>query len=312
MPISFRCEKCDQLLRVPDDAAGKQAKCPSCAEVVTVPTHSTEPPPQPAAPIPPTPSDTFRDPDPSNPYSAPTSSTTFEGPPPSTGPLTHRVVDVGDVMNVSWEVFKTNMGVLIGAFLVLLAVGAVFAIVQQIIMGMMFGFQQPGVPMPPDAAVMSYLTGIPGQLVQIFLAIGMVRINLAAARGQNPEIGMLFSGGDKFLPILGGSILLGLIYAAGFVLCIIPGIIAFCGLWMQYFFILDRDVPVIESFSQAWAHSKGNRVSAFLLFLINAGLVIVGALALCVGLLFTLPFGGLLWPVAYLQITGQPTVTVQS
>lgn len=37
MPITFPCEKCGKPLRVPDDAAGKQARCPACGEVSTAP-----------------------------------------------------------------------------------------------------------------------------------------------------------------------------------------------------------------------------------------------------------------------------------
>ena len=47
MPIEFRCTSCGKLLRVKDDAAGKQAKCPACETVSQVP---TAPPPPSAAP----------------------------------------------------------------------------------------------------------------------------------------------------------------------------------------------------------------------------------------------------------------------
>ena len=40
MPIEFRCVRCDKLLRTGDDTAGRQAKCPSCGETVTVPTDA--------------------------------------------------------------------------------------------------------------------------------------------------------------------------------------------------------------------------------------------------------------------------------
>ena len=30
MAIEFRCSQCSQLLRVPDDRAGKNARCPKC------------------------------------------------------------------------------------------------------------------------------------------------------------------------------------------------------------------------------------------------------------------------------------------
>ena len=47
MPIEFRCTSCGKLLRVKDDVAGKQAKCPACETVSQVP---TAPPPPSAAP----------------------------------------------------------------------------------------------------------------------------------------------------------------------------------------------------------------------------------------------------------------------
>lgn len=40
MPIEFACSGCQKVLRVPDDAAGKNAKCPQCGAVVPVPAAS--------------------------------------------------------------------------------------------------------------------------------------------------------------------------------------------------------------------------------------------------------------------------------
>jgi len=37
MPIEFRCTECGRLLRTPDDTAGKQAQCPACGTLSTIP-----------------------------------------------------------------------------------------------------------------------------------------------------------------------------------------------------------------------------------------------------------------------------------
>lgn len=42
MPITFNCA-CGKTLRVPDEHAGRRAKCPACAAVVTVPAPEEEP-----------------------------------------------------------------------------------------------------------------------------------------------------------------------------------------------------------------------------------------------------------------------------
>lgn len=41
MAIEFRCTQCDKLLRIGDDAAGRQAKCPECGAILPVPAATT-------------------------------------------------------------------------------------------------------------------------------------------------------------------------------------------------------------------------------------------------------------------------------
>ena len=51
MPIEFRCQQCGKLLRVGDETAGKQGKCPACGAVQLIPAGSApeKPSPPPAA-----------------------------------------------------------------------------------------------------------------------------------------------------------------------------------------------------------------------------------------------------------------------
>src|SRR5262245_10089251 len=55
MAIEFRCSQCNQLLRVPDASAGKNARCPKCQTLMTVPGPgaAAPPPPFPAPTAPP-------------------------------------------------------------------------------------------------------------------------------------------------------------------------------------------------------------------------------------------------------------------
>lgn len=54
MPIEFLCPGCNRQLRVPDTAAGKQAKCPSCEQVCSIPVQSASVASAPAASLAPT------------------------------------------------------------------------------------------------------------------------------------------------------------------------------------------------------------------------------------------------------------------
>ena len=48
MPIEFRCSQCGKLLRTGDDTAGRQAQCPECGTIGTVPGPAG--PPEPVVP----------------------------------------------------------------------------------------------------------------------------------------------------------------------------------------------------------------------------------------------------------------------
>jgi len=126
MPIEFRCTQCQRLLRTGDATAGKQARCPECGMVMTVPppggagapslaetiaageSPPSGPPAGPPPAAPPAPpgsmpgespfegaASPFAGPamppspaaSPENPYASPTSSTTAAAPPPIYGDL---------------------------------------------------------------------------------------------------------------------------------------------------------------------------------------------------------------------------------
>jgi hypothetical protein len=64
-------------------------------------------------------------------------------------------------------------------------------------------------------------------------------------------------------------------------------------------FIVDQDSGASESISQSWTLTKGHFWFIFVLFLIILGLNILGAMALFIGLLFTVPFSSVIIIMAY-------------
>ena len=52
MPIEFPCPNCSAVLRTPEEAAGKKARCPKCGTIADVPLDSV---PQAPSPTPETP-----------------------------------------------------------------------------------------------------------------------------------------------------------------------------------------------------------------------------------------------------------------
>ncbi|HUH33481.1 MAG TPA: DUF975 family protein [Daejeonella sp.] len=64
-------------------------------------------------------------------------------------------------------------------------------------------------------------------------------------------------------------------------------------------FIVDQESGASESISQSWTLTKGHFWFIFVLFLIILALNILGAMALFIGLLFTVPFSSLILIIAY-------------
>lgn len=321
MAIEFDCPHCGKSLRTEDDKAGVQAKCPGCSEVIVIPAAS---------------------PDGTSGKSGPADGVSGEEPvgerdlpdgdrqcpmcgeriptaasrchhcgeelgglrgSRSGGEFVPTTVEIGPIFEQAWEIFKRNIGIAVAITVV--------------------------------GAIISFLSGIPGQILQLaadqggvdplmlFIGIlgsavlqygvmfllwaGQSYTMLKLARGEPVELSDLFRGGPYFLRSAGSSFLYLLMVTVGMLLCLVPGVFAMLLFWPYLYVIVDRDVGALEGLSTAKRLTEGNLGTGFLLGLMTIGLNIIGILMCCVGVLFTAPLCMLLSAVAYLMISGQPT-----
>jgi hypothetical protein len=304
MPIEFNCPGCQKKLRVADSGAGKQAKCPQCGAVASVPAPSgvsdqAQPTPPEGSPFgAPTPPRVEK---PVNPYASPTTGPSYPTTTGTTGgPISHRPLDVGEVIDYAWRVWRDNLGLLVGAFVVItvinMAVSVPFSLLQS-------SLENQG---EMEAALGVGLIGnIIGNVVSIFLGIGFAQLCLRLARGERAEFAQIFGGGPRFLPVLGVSILLGIAIFVGAMACIVPGILLALMLWPAYYLVVDDKAGVIESFSVASNLTKNNWGAAFLLWLVSFAISLLGLMALCIGIIFAAPLVAMMWVTAYLMMSGQ-------
>lgn len=299
MSIEFLCSQCGATLRVADEFAGRQARCPTCSTVSPVPTSrnpfSAHSIPEPA---PTSVGNPFESPQDWNPYQSPQSEFVPSAK-PMMGQLGHAEVDIGSIFNHSVELWKMHLGLLVGAtftvFAIRFGLGAVLGIVSAI-----------AAQSDPDAGrLVDILGNFIGNVFGIYLAIGETQLILKLARGQPAGIGDVFGGGSRFLPTLGFSILAGLALVLGFLLLIVPGIIMLLVCWPSYWLVVDGRARVMESFSLAADISRGNRTTTFVLAVLGFGINLLGFVALCIGLLFSVPLVNTMWVVAYLMMSGQ-------
>jgi hypothetical protein len=141
-------------------------------------------------------------------------------------------------------------------------------------------------------------------LLNAFFQVGLIRIGLAAARGQAPQFGDLFSGGSRLFPLLGALILTGIGVFFGFVLLIVPGVILGLGLSLTNYYVVDQKMGPIDAMKASWAATTGSKGKIFLFGLVTMLLMIGGYLACCVGICVALPVAMLGFATIYLRLSG--------
>jgi uncharacterized membrane protein/DNA-directed RNA polymerase subunit RPC12/RpoP len=240
-----------------------------------------------------------------NPYRSPGA---YGGPLPSygqpAGAFAPTTIEMEDIFSRTWIIFKQQWGPCLLAMIVVWAISLAFNMVFSFGLNFAAGLSR-------DQAIIlvsnvaSYLIT---NLFSIWLGIGLALYFLRIARGQRAELSELFAGGPYFLRTLGATILVILAVLAGWILCIVPGIIFSLMLSQFYYLILDRNVGVIDSLSISKDIMNGNKMTLFLIGLIGGVVGILIVVFTCtVGLLVVIPFFALLRAVIYLAITGQPT-----
>ncbi len=308
MPIEFQCTHCQNVLKVGDEHAGKSARCPSCKAVTAIPLDSEVIPGRTSPPTDST-DNPFVNPkvqtakpdfDADNPYRAPASGES-EKRPVKGRPINPTSVTFDEIFSYAWDRWKNNLAILIGMTVIVL--GASYALAFAIA-GLEIVLRNTGVDNILIAAV-SVVLNIASYLVNMFLAIGQIKICLNIARQRPAEITQLFSGGDKLLPYIGATILFGIAFVIGIVLLIIPGILLWLYYWPYMYLIVDDKTKAMQSFEVAPSIAGKNIGTFLVLTLASIGIAFVGLLMCGVGLLVAIPLINMMLAVAYLKMSGQ-------
>ena len=312
MSIEFRCAVCRQLLRVPDEAVGKVARCPSCQTEQTV-----QPPVFAAAPLE------------ANPYAPP-----LTLPQPEAAatvgrqPVVPTPLEMGPCFSAAWNVYLANVGMCIAVYLA----GEFISQVPALFVNVLLSVAGEARDAAPLLAILAVPLMIASIVLSLWLTAGRIRFFVMTARGASADFVELFRGwpsvGRLFLlglmwvfllmlaPTL-GVILLAVLGAAGAneaaaaallgIGALTVGLAAYLLLryGMSVFLIVDRDMRLGEALRTSAAISDGNRLNLFLLGILSMFLAFGGYMACCVGILFTLPLTLMLFTVAYLQMSGQ-------
>jgi len=207
-----------------------------------------------------------------------------------------------DAIGWGWRKFTENVGpILLGVLIVL-----VVTIVANILAGIASGGG--GSPFGPNMefSVAGFLANIVATAVSVVLSAVFARACLDVVDGR-PFDFMSGFGRLNLVNVLIAALLVSIIVTIGFVLLVIPGLIA---LFLTYFttlFVVDDDAESpVKAIGDSVKLVSSNVGDALLLALLSVLVLIAGAIALLVGLIVAYPVTALAAAYAYRSFRGQP------
>lgn len=326
--MELTCPQCAAALSIPDESAGRQARCPNCSAVFDTPAasgNSTSRPaatPPPAAPI-----------DPGNPYAS-----TYQEAPERSSNWSPRQISYEEVFSKSWTIFKNQWLMTCLAVLIVMAVNMLISFVQNILMQVLAVADIEPVVIILTQIILTIL----GQVIQVWLGIGQTMVIFDIARGREVNLAKVFGGGHLlgkvilafilfWLALMAiAAVLVGIPVGVGFavtqepngaaigafigaLIAIVPFVIVSLMFSQFQMLIIDRDLTAVESLKVSREITEGNKLTLFvigiLLMVVWMAAVILGLLALCVGIIPAIigatGFSVLVMVVSYLCMTGQ-------
>lgn len=161
-----------------------------------------------------------------------------------------------------------------------------------------------GIPTNQPVGIWVFITAaisIIGGIVWARLGIGLVKTSLMILEDTKPTKKDLCVPFRYLLRLIGGGILVGLAVIVGLIALIIPGIYIAIRLSMFKYFIAQW-YGAIDAIKASWAATEWNVWNLVGLWIINFFIVLLGALAILVGLLWAIPTAMLAQAYVYTKL----------
>ena len=327
MPIEFPCSGCQRLLRTADDTAGKQARCPECGQIQTVPSANAPSSVAVDSAGAGSPGSGSFEAVPGGPAANPNRAPAFElsstetGFSAGEGTLQPTRIEFGEIFSRTWERFSAQLWtcVLFGlawllfGFVCCVGLGFISTVADEPVAGMVFQLAL-------------------ALLLWSFLNCMMVLFALNFLRKHPSPLWSMWKVGPHLLRVLLFNFLWLVAWLIASSVCealanVVPPtpeiaiainlffqlVIIICNLlvFLAVFFIIDQEGGrnrngLLESVWNSIRHMHGNKLTTFAIMLVVGGLTALIVLLTC-GLALDLvpPYYALLMAVIYLSVTGQ-------
>jgi uncharacterized membrane protein len=210
-------------------------------------------------------------------------------------------IDIGAILNEAWAIFKQNVAVLVLVAVINVSISMALALFNNVLqMAISLGMHSLGKTaiLITTIAAMLFMQLVM-MVVQVYLTMGLMRINLKLARRQPATVGDLFSGAPYLLSGLGANIIIAVVCLTGMLLFVVPGIIAGLGFSFFIFIILDKRCGPIKALSESWRLTDGFKAQIFIWTLTVGMLMVVGFLACGLGVFIAGPVCGIGFALIY-------------
>lgn len=122
------------------------------------------------------------------------------------------------------------------------------------------------IPSSEDLTATSALISVAQLIIGLILSVAAVRVYLAGARSQKMGVGEALNQSlspallVKYFVL---SVLVGLSVVVGLILLIIPGLIIAARLLLAEYYIIDKNMGILEAYQASWDATKGHVLKFF-------------------------------------------------
>jgi uncharacterized membrane protein len=225
-------------------------------------------------------------------------------------------VNIGEAFGWAWNKFSKNAAPLIVATLI-------YGVIVAVLYGITYGV---AIALAPDPVSYydssgsgfsySYSAGFGAASIAI-LAIGGVVLLLVIGAIQSAYLGALLdiangeqvAIGSFFKPrnvgsVVLGTLIVGVLTAIGYVLCVLPGLAVAIFTIFTTILIVERSLPPIDAIKASIDIVKANFVQVLLAWLIFSVITAVGSFLCGIGLIVALPVATLFLVYTYRKLSG--------
>jgi uncharacterized membrane protein len=206
---------------------------------------------------------------------------------------------VGNAFSYGWSKFTQNVGQILLAVVVLVAVLIVIELVGFVISNAVAC--DPSVNLDTGEVkscnggiftaqtIVSWLFSLVSWIVSMIIGAGIVRAALDITEGRQLQPSTLLKP-NKLGDVIVASLVIGVLTFVGFVLCVIPGFLVMFFTSYTLYFLMDRpELGAMDAIRASFEFTKNNAGNVILWFLVSIVAWLVGAVLCGIGLIVAVP-----------------------